>query len=136
MSQLPCLTRVFGRERNASANVLGILETDQTRDGMMYILRSNGNEDVIEEQSSIFLVRNGTGLDTTQSGHPTCFIQIDVGLITNNDFISSLAVNKQGNQIAHRPRGNKDRSFFSQHFRGQILQLIDRRIITVYVVAN
>src|SRR5215203_5093211 len=102
MSKIPNLTSIVWSQRYATTNVLGILKTDKPRNGVMHIVSADGGEHFIQRQCSIRLISNSTWLDAPQRGHSTGFIQIDVGLIPKDYFISSLTVNQQSEQIPHR----------------------------------
>src|SRR5690349_23268698 len=93
--QVTHLTSIFDGKRNASTNILTVLKTNQARNRMMHILGSNRRPDIIQSQSSIGLVMERAGLNSTQGCHSTCLVQIDVRLVPNNHLMSTLTVNQE-----------------------------------------
>src|SRR4030067_3354247 len=59
-----------------------------------------------------------------------------MGEIANNRFVSTLTMREEGGKIAHRTRGDEQRSFLTQHLRGEVLQPINRGILPVHIISH
>ena len=75
-------------------------------------------------------------MDASQGGHPASFIQINMRQAAHDGFLSALAVNEQGNQVAHGPRRDKQRRFLSHHPGCQLLQADHRGVIAENIIAD
>src|SRR5687768_7421231 len=87
--QLTDLACIFSGQRNTAANILGVLDTDQTGDGVMHILATNRCGDVFQGKRAVRLIWDRAGLYPAEGSHASRFVQIDVGLIAYDHFVAS-----------------------------------------------
>ena len=84
----------------------------------------------------IRLVAQRPWLHTAQRRRAALLIQEDVGAITQDHLIPTLAVAQDRYQIPHRPARHKYRRLFAQHLRRQRFQSNDRRVLSIDIIPD
>jgi hypothetical protein len=74
-------------------------------------------------------------MHAAEGSHAADLVQEGVTFAAHDDLVAAPTVGENSSQIAHRAAGDKKRRLFTQHFRGQSFQLVDRRVVAVNVVA-
>ena len=76
------------------------------------------------------------GLNAAQNRSPTAFVAVGVRGLSDDVFITALAMRHQSTQITLRARGHEKRSFKTQHCCKLFLQRIDARVVAEHIVAQ
>lgn len=130
------LREIVGGERGAVGAELGVLETDEAGAGIVDVLGADGGFDVGEGERAIGLVGNLTETDTAEGGGSALLAGEDVRATPDDDFGAAVAVGEEGDEVAHRSAGDKERGFFANAVGGERLEAIDGGVFAKDVVAH
>ena len=114
----------------------GVFQHYQTGAREVRIVRLDGGRDGIQRDRAVRLVFQHLRLDRTEHGHAACFPTVGVPLLADDGFVAALAVRHQRDQIGLGAAGREQGGLETQHLGGGMLQAVDARIITEYVVAQ
>ena len=128
---------VFRCQYHAAATVVGIFQADQGRWREMDVgLGPDGGLYVGRADAPLVVIGNQAGLGSGQGSRPRRFVPENVGLVAHNDFVATVTIGQQSNQIAHGAAGGEQTGLFAQYLRRPFLQPVDGRVFAKNVVSD
>src|SRR5260370_840256 len=119
----------------SSRHVARVFQAHQCGLRIVINLRPDHRLDLLPRQNPVFPPghsRHAAG----NRRHRRQLIQIHVAALFANHFVAVMRPHLDGDEIPHAARGHKQRRLFPENLRRALLQLVDRRVFSVNVVAN
>ncbi len=130
------LAHVLDGPHLAPASIMRVLDGNKRRPWKMNIAGiTNGVLDVIRIHDTP-LSWDLPSLNTRQHRYVADLIVEDMALGFRDELIPALRVSHDGDLIAHRAGTHEQTSLLAQHFRTQVFQPDDSRVLAVDVIAD
>ena len=71
-----------------------------------------------------------------QRCRPASLVQQWMGRLVQQDLVARTAVHREGDLVAHRPRGEEQRRLLAEQLRHHLLEPVDGRILAILLVAH
>ncbi len=133
MRELGGLALIVERQDTA---VYGVLQGEQPGLREMHILRLDGARNAPEGDRAVGLVLQGLRLNAAEHGCAALLVFVGVRVLANQVFVAAGAMCHQRRKIALGSGHEEQRALEAEAFSGDRLQAVDRRIITIDIVAD
>ena len=127
---------VFYGQATPSATIVRVFDGQQTGTRVMLVIGADRRHHKVKVQRPIRGGGQRAGMDPSEYGGAALLGRIDVGLVTQDQFVAATAVAQNRGQIAHRAAGHKQSGLFSEQVRSHRLETIDGRVFAVYVISD
>src|ERR1700675_2415558 len=120
----------------ATGHVAGIFQTDKGGLRVVINFGPDGGFDLVPGKDAVVAAADSARHATRYRGHRCKFVEVDVAALFAKDFVSVVGPDFDGDEVAHAARGNEQSRFLPEDFRSAFLELVDRGIFAVNVVAH
>jgi hypothetical protein len=127
---------VPGPDTPAAEALHGVFQRQQTGAGEVEVIGLDRSGNLRQVQRTVGLHFQRLRLDRAEHCRATTFVLIGVSLLSDNVFVTAIAVGHQAEQVAHGARRDKQGLGKTQLICKLGFQSVDRRIFAINVVTG
>src|SRR6516165_6883151 len=120
----------------ATRHIAGVLEANERCLGVVVDFGTNRGMDLLPGHDAIVAGTDDARHTAGDGGHGGKLIETDVAALFTDHFVAVVGPEFDRDEVAHATRRNEESSLFVKDFSGTLLELIDRGVFAVNVVAH
>lgn len=118
------------------AAVGSIFEAKEAGAGVVEVIGFDEAFDFVEVEGAIGFDGEGLGLDATEGGATSAFVEVGVGGLADDVFVAAGTVGEEGDEVGLGTTGGEEGGFFSEGAGGEGFEFLGGGIVVEDVIAD